>query len=91
MIRVIEITTPDCSKCKMLKPMLEHVMKSYDSNKVILEVKNGLEDQEAVDLLQSYGIRSVPFFVFQKDDMIAETHAGVIDPNTFKNKINALL
>lgn len=90
MVRIVEITTPTCGKCKMLKGMLEFAMKSF-VDKAELNVLDGTADEEAKQLIEKYNVSGVPFFVFQKDGVDTDTHEGAIDIGTFKNKINALI
>lgn len=91
MIRIVEITTPTCGQCKMIKPMLELAMKSFDPAKVVLDVLDGTTDEEAKALVDKHNVTAVPFFVFQKDGEEMETHSGVINIAVFKNKINSYL
>lgn len=90
MVRIIEVTTPTCGKCKMLKGMLEFAMKGF-AGKAELIVLDGTADDEAKQVIEKYNVNAVPFFVFQKDGSDLDTHEGTIDIGTFKNKINALI
>lgn len=84
---VIEITTPTCSVCKMIKPMVEKVMSNYD---IIFRV----HDHEDVDVkyyLETYNIKSVPAFFFIKDGEIVDTHFGAITLPLLKSKVENLV
>ena len=86
MKKVVEITTPTCSVCKMLKPMIEMVMKKNfsDGERVLkLEVRDH-EDPAVKELIENYSIRSVPAFFFMDEDNVKNTHFGAISAPEFK-------
>lgn len=88
MNKVIEITTPTCSVCKMIKPMVEKVMSSYSN----LEFK--VYDHEDADVkyyLETYNIKSVPAFFFLKEGEIADTHFGAVTLPVLKAKVENLI
>lgn len=87
MIKVIETTTPTCTVCKMLKPMIEKVM--GENSDVEFEELNGLEGKGA-ELVEKYHVKAVPTFFFFKDEQLVETHVGSITPIQLKNKLNNL-
>ena len=87
MFKIIEITTPTCSVCKMLKPMLAKAMESFsDVEMMVLDH----QDEVALKMAENYSIRTVPAFFFMKDDLVIDTHYGAITMPDFKNKINML-
>jgi thiol-disulfide isomerase/thioredoxin len=86
--KIIEVTTPTCSVCKMIAPMVKKVMESYPN--VILEVCDH-EDPGVKSILEKYSIKSVPAFFFVKEDEITDIHFGAIALPALKNKIDKLI
>lgn len=85
---VIEITTPTCSVCKMIKPMVEKVMSSYpDVNFNVYDH----EDRAVAFHLKEYNIKSVPVFFFIKEDNIFDVHFGPITMPDLKAKVEKLI
>lgn len=88
MYKVVEITTPTCSVCKMIKPMLEKVFASYPS------VSFNVYDHEELDaryFLEQYNIKTVPAFFFIKEGEVDDVHFGAISVPMLKNKIEKLI
>jgi len=65
MIKIIEVKTPNCSRCKQFEPTLEKLVKEYNCE---LEVKVFGEGPDVNDLVNKYSIRSAPTFIVIKDD-----------------------
>lgn len=87
MNKIIEITTPTCSVCKMLKPMLAKVMESYPDIEFCVYDH---EDPAIQNILTEYSIKSVPAFFFMQNGNIRDTHFGAITLPDFKKKIELL-
>lgn len=88
MYKVVEITTPTCAVCKMLKPMIAKIMESYPN--VTLCVADH-EDTDVQHFLQEFSIKSVPAFFFVKEGETVDTHFGAITVPVLKEKINKLI
>lgn len=88
MNKVIEITTPTCSVCKMIKPMVEKVMSSYPNLEFSV---HDYEDADVKYYLETYNIKSVPVFFFIKDGEIVDTHFGAITLTLLKSKVENLV
>ena len=88
MYQIIEITTPTCSVCKMIKPMIEKVISSY--NNVKLNVYDH-EEEGAKFFLNKYNLKTVPAFFFIKEGEIVDAHFGAITLPLFKSKIENLI
>ena len=88
MYKVVEITTPTCAVCKMLKPMIAKIMESYPN--VTLCVTDH-EDIDVQHFLQEFSIKSVPAFFFVKEGETVDTHFGAITAPVLKEKINKLI
>lgn len=89
MNKIVEITTPTCTVCKMLKPMLEMVL-----NKNFTDLKMDVYDHESDEgkkYVEKYSIKSVPAFFFIKNDEVVDTHFGSISPVVFKEKCEKIV
>lgn len=87
--KIIEITTPTCSVCKMLKPMIEMVVhKQFEQIDLCV---HDHEDESVKYLIDEYSIRSVPAFFFMKDDKVVNTHFGAITAPALKNLCSELI
>lgn len=87
--KIIEITTPTCSVCKMLKPMIEMIVTKH-FNQIELIVSDH-EDESIKELIEKYAIRSVPAFFFMKDDEVIDTHFGAITAPALKTFCEKLI
>lgn len=87
--KIIEITTPTCSVCKMLKPMIEMIVTKH-FNQIELDVRD-YEDEFVKELIEKYAIRSVPAFFFMKDDEVIDTHFGAITAPALKTFCEKLI
>lgn len=87
--KIIEITTPTCSVCKMLKPMIEMIVTKH-FNQIELDVRD-YEDEFVKELIEKHVIRSVPVFFFMKDDEVIDTHFGAITAPALKTFCEKLI
>jgi len=87
MYKIIEITTPTCSVCKMLKPMIEKVMAGFKD--VIFEVYD-YQDSEVQYYMNKFAIKSVPAFFFIAEGEIVDSHFGAIGLPELKKKVENL-
>lgn len=84
---IIEITTPTCSICKMLRPMIEKVVSSYPSVKLSVY---DYEDSNVKHFFDLYNIKSVPTFFFLREGDVVDTHFGAITLSELKTKIEKI-
>lgn len=87
--KIIEITTPTCSVCKMLKPMIEMIVTKH-FNQIELDVRD-YEDEFVKELIEKHVIRSVPVFFFMKNDEVIDTHFGAITAPVLKTFCEKLI
>lgn len=87
--KIIEITTPTCSVCKMLKPMIEMIITKH-FNQIELDVRD-YEDEFVKELIEKHVIRSVPVFFFMKNDEVIDTHFGAITAPALKTFCEKLI
>lgn len=85
MNKVIKFSAAWCAPCKSMKPMFEKFAEDVkDSDVEVLD----LDVDENPDEASSYGVQSIPFTVFVKEDKIAKSFKGVVPTNklldTFK-------
>lgn len=88
MYKIIEITTPTCSVCKMIKPMVEKVISSFPA--VDFQVYDH-EDEDIKYYLEAYKIKTVPAFFFIYEGDVRDTHFGAITMPDLKKKIENLI
>lgn len=82
MIKIIEVKTPNCSRCKSFEPELERLIKEYNCE---LEVKVFGESEEVIDLVNKYSIRSAPTFI-----VISENKEELAKPETLEEVLKSL-
>lgn len=87
--KIIEITTPTCSVCKMLKPMIEMIVTKH-FNQIELDVRD-YEDEFVKELIEKHVIHSVPVFFFMKNDEVIDTHFGAITAPALKTFCEKLI
>lgn len=88
MNKVVEITTPTCSVCKMIKPLVEKVMSSYTNvNFTVCDH----QDPDVKYYLETYNLKTVPAFFFIKEGEIVDTHFGAITLPILKSKVENLI
>lgn len=87
--KIIEITTPTYSVCKMLKPMIEMIITKH-FNQIELDVRD-YEDEFVKELIEKHVIRSVPVFFFMKNDEVIDTHFGAITAPALKTFCEKLI
>lgn len=66
MIKVIEIKTPNCSRCKQFEPEYQRIKSMYPYIE-FLELIFG-QNPEAMDYAKKYNIKAAPTFVIINDD-----------------------
>lgn len=89
MNKIIEITTPTCSVCKMIKPMLEMALKKNFPELEMLVLDH--ESEEGMKYVEKYHIKSVPSFFFIKDNEVVERHFGAISAPEFIKKCKTIV
>lgn len=91
MVKLVELTTPDCSVCKMIAPMVAKTVSEFPADKLSFFSVNALEGQGKL-LADKHGVRSVPVFFFLNDaNEITYRHDGPITPAVIREKVNAML
>lgn len=91
MVKIVELTTPTCSICKMIAPMVEKTIAELPADKVSYFNVNALEGQGKL-LADKHGVRSVPVFFFLNEaNEVTYRHDGAITPAIIRDKVNAII
>lgn len=89
MIRIIEIKTADCIKCKMLQPLVDTMLARLEeehSGSVEYLPKILPQDQDVIPLAMKYNIKAAPAFILQSGDI-----EKLVDFEDLEKSINNLL
>lgn len=65
MAKVIEIKTPNCSRCKLFEPEYQRIQSEHPEN--TYEVLVFGVNPEAMDYANKFGIKSAPTFVIEQE------------------------
>ena len=65
MAKIIEIKTPNCSRCKLFEPEYQRIQAENPEN--TYEVLTFGVDPEAMEYSTKYSIRSAPTFVIEQE------------------------
>jgi thioredoxin 1 len=74
-----------CNPCKVIKPILDEVVKSYGDKLKFEDVDTYNSDHQT---LINAGIKSVPTIILTKDNVEVWRHVGLTDKQTIVDKIN---
>lgn len=80
MNKIIYFTAKWCGPCKMMGPVVDQLR----SHGVQIEVID-IDDNQG--LVQQYGVRNVPTFLFMKDDRIVDKHIGAAPFSLLDGKV----
>ena len=85
---VVDFSATWCGPCRMVTPVIEELSGVYEGRAVI-----GKADiEEAVELTEKYGIRSVPTILFFKNgEQLSDKFVGAVTKSTLVDKIESLL
>ena len=85
---VVDFSATWCGPCRMVTPIIEELAGTYAGRTLI-----GKADiEEAVELTEKYGIRSVPTILFFKNgELLSDKFVGAVSKNTLVDKIESLL
>jgi thiol-disulfide isomerase/thioredoxin len=65
MAKIIEIKTPNCSRCKQFESEYQRIQAENPENTYIVLIFG--KDPEAMEYANKYGIKSAPTFVIEQD------------------------
>ncbi len=65
MAKVIEIKTPNCSRCKLFEPEYQKIQAEHPEN--TYEVLVFGVNSEAMEYANKFGIKSAPTFIIEQD------------------------
>lgn len=72
-----------CRPCKMMNPVLEELEKEIGEEALICKV----DIENAREVAMSFGIRSIPTFLFFKEGEIYSREVGMVDKKVLKKKL----
>lgn len=84
---VIDVYATWCGPCQQVKPVFEALAKELSESYVFAE----LNVDEARELAVTYGVTSVPTFIFIKNNEIKGKALGYMPKDILKKKISELL
>lgn len=76
-----------CSKCAMMKPMVQEIARRYYDRIKFCEVNT----EEAPELAEKYGADVVPTFVMFKGGEVESYMQGLLDGQIFEQRVKELL
>lgn len=86
MIKILDFYAEWCEPCKVMSPILDQIEDELDD--VIIE-KYDVEENE--EIVEDFGIRSVPTLVFIKDEEIVSKHVGSLSKEKLLAIINKII
>jgi thioredoxin 1 len=76
-----------CGPCRAIAPVLEELAKEYDGKLKIVKVNV----DEAGDLAQQFGIRSIPTLLIFKGGAVVDQSVGALSKAALKTRIDAVI
>ena len=87
MNKVIKFSADWCGPCKAMKPQFEKFQQSVKDDGVeVVDLDVDTYHEEA----SKYGVRSIPFAIFIKDDVIAKSHKGMLSSAQLIETFNSI-
>jgi thioredoxin 1 len=84
---VIDVFATWCGPCQLMKPLFEQLAQELGDSYVFGE----LNVDESRELAISYGVTSVPTFVFIKNNQVAGKATGYMSKDELQTKITQIL
>ncbi|MGA1531187.1 MAG: thioredoxin [Kiritimatiellia bacterium] len=76
-----------CGPCRAIAPVLEELAKEYEGKLKIVKV----DVDQAPDLAQQFGIRSIPTLLIFKGGAVVDQSVGALSKAALKTRIDAAL
>jgi thioredoxin 1 len=86
MVKALYFTATWCAPCRTMKPVFENVVNQFSSVE-----KEYIDIEDFSELVQEYGVRSVPTIVFLKDDEIVAQVNGTKPENLLFDIVNKIV
>ena len=84
---VVDFWAEWCAPCRMIIPIIEELAKEYEEQVVI----GKLNIDENSDVVDQFGIRSIPTILFFKNGELVDKHIGVAKKSFLEEKVKNLL
>lgn len=84
---LVDFNAPWCGPCRMMKPIVEELKKEYEGKVKVIEIN--VDEAEA--LSKKLGIRSIPYFVINKNGQQAWQKLGAMPKEELKTAIEESL
>jgi thioredoxin 1 len=82
-MNIIYVSAPWCGPCKMMKPVFNKFVED-NPGRFTSEIVDADSNQE---LMQKYGVRNIPTFIFEKDGEVVEKMVGVISATKLEETV----
>lgn len=85
MLTIKHFTATWCQPCKQLSPIMKEL--SSQNPKIVYQL---IDVDNNPDIAQKYGVRSVPFVVFEKNGSVIQSVLGLQSKSYYQSLINSL-
>lgn len=89
MIKVIEIKTPNCARCKQFEPEYQKIKSTYTDIEYS-ELVFG-QDPKAMEYANQFAIRSAPTFIIEYTNEFGDIVSECAKPEDLEERIKSLL
>jgi len=72
-LAILDVWAPWCGPCRMFLPIYESMSQSGKYERVLFAKMNA---DESGELVQAFGVRSIPTIIFLKNGEVVDTHIG---------------
>lgn len=88
MVEMIKFGAEWCGPCRMIKPAITSIQEKYAEDAEVKITDIDVDDNS--EMSKEYGVRSIPMFVFLKDNVVSEKKVGVLPADEIERIIESL-
>lgn len=88
MVEMIKFGAEWCGPCRMMKPAITSIQEKYAEDAEVKITNIDVDDNS--EMSKEYGVRSIPMFVFLKDNVVSEKKVGVLPADEIERIIESL-